>query len=171
VIGAAGVLTALVPGSMILNAAATLVANDIYRGALNRQAADKHVTQLARVLVPIIALVAVAFALHGGETIVALLLMGYSFVTQLFPAVLCSLAANNRVTKQGAFAGIVAGVAVVAATTLTHATVAQLLPFLPDRLKDINIGLIALALNVIVLFIVSALTQPRAAGQSQARTL
>ena len=171
VIGAAGVLTALVPGSMILNAAATLVANDIYRGALNRQAADKHVAQLARVLVPIIALVAIAFTLHGGETIVALLLMGYSFVTQLFPAVLCSLAANNRVTKQGAFAGIVAGVAVVAATTLTHATVAQLMPFLPEKLKDINIGLIALALNVVVLFIVSALTQPRAAGQSQARTL
>ena len=171
VIGAAGVLTALVPGSMILNAAATLVANDIYRGALNRQATDKHVAQLARVLVPIIALVAIAFTLHGGETIVALLLMGYSFVTQLFPAVLCSLAANNRVTKQGAFAGIVAGVAVVAATTLTHATVAQLMPFLPERLKDINIGLIALALNVVVLFIVSALTQPRAAGQSQSRTL
>ena len=171
VIGAAGVLTALVPGSMILNAAATLVANDIYRGALNRQATDKHVAQLARVLVPIIALVAIAFTLHGGETIVALLLMGYSFVTQLFPAVLCSLAANNRVTKQGAFAGIVAGVAVVAATTLTHATVAQLMPFLPERLKDINIGLIALALNVVVLFVVSALTQPREAGQSQARTL
>ena len=171
VIGAAGVLTALVPGSMILNAAATLVANDIYRGALNRQATDKHVAQLARVLVPIIALVAIAFTLHGGETIVALLLMGYSFVTQLFPAVLCSLAANNRVTKQGAFAGIVAGVAVVAATTLTHATVAQLMPFLPEKLKDINIGLIALALNVVVLFIVSALTQPREAGQSQARTL
>ena len=171
VIGAAGVLTALVPGSMILNAAATLVANDIYRGALNRQATDKHVAQLARVLVPIIALVAIAFTLHGGETIVALLLMGYSFVTQLFPAVLCSLAANNRVTKQGAFAGIVAGVAVVAATTLTHATVAQLMPFLPEKLKDINIGLIALALNVVVLFVVSALTQPREAGQSQARTL
>ena len=171
VIGAAGVLTALVPGSMILNAAATLVANDIYRGALNRQAADKHVAQLARVLVPIIALVAIAFTLHGGETIVALLLMGYSFVTQLFPAVLCSLAANNRVTKQGAFAGIVAGVAVVAATTLTHATVAQLMPFLPEKLKDINIGLIALALNVVVLFILTALTQPRAAGQYQAPTL
>lgn len=171
VIGAAGVLTALVPGSMILNSAATLLANDVYRGAVNRQAPDATVTKLARVLVPVIALVAVFFTLRGGETIVALLLMGYSFVTQLFPAVVTSLAARNWVTKQGAFAGIVAGVAVVAYTTLAHASIAQWFPFLPDKLKDVNIGLVALALNVIVLVVVSAVTQPRAAGHSQARTL
>jgi SSS family solute:Na+ symporter len=171
VIGAAGVLTALVPGSMILNAAATLLANDVYRGAVNRQAPDTTVTQIARLLVPVIALIAVFFTLRGGETIVALLLMGYSFVTQLFPAVLTSLAARNWVTKQGAFAGIVAGVAVVAYTTLTHASIGQWFPFLPDKIKDLNIGLVALALNIVVLVIVSAATQPRAAGQSQARTL
>jgi SSS family solute:Na+ symporter len=171
VIGAAGVLTALVPGSMILNAAATLLANDVYRGAIDRQAADATVAKLARVLVPIIALIAVFFTLRGGETIVALLLMGYSFVTQLFPAVVTSLAARNWVTKQGAFAGIVAGVAVVAYTTLAHASIGQWFPFLPDKIKDLNIGLVALALNIAVLILVSAVTQPRAAGHSHARTL
>jgi len=171
VIGAAGVLTALVPGSMILNAAATLLANDVYRGAVDRQASDATVAKLARLLVPAIALVAVFFTLRGGETIVALLLMGYSFVTQLFPAVLTSLAARNWVTKQGAFAGIVAGVAVVAYTTLTHASIGLWFPFLPDKLKDVNIGLVALVLNIVVLVAVSAMTQPRPAGHSQARTL
>ena len=170
VIGAAGVLTALVPGSMILNAAATLIANDIYRGAIDRNASDAHVARLARVLVPVIALVAVGFTLHGGETIVALLLMGYSFVTQLFPAVLASLATRRWVTVQGAFAGIVAGVAVVTVTTLTHASIGQWFPFLPDKLKDMNIGLVALSLNVLVLLSVSALTQPRAAQRSQTQT-
>ncbi|GLU30528.1 sodium:solute symporter [Trinickia caryophylli] len=171
VIGAAGVLTALVPGSMILNAAATLIANDIYRGALARQAPEARVTGLARVLVPVIALVAVGFTLHGGETIVALLLMGYSFVTQLFPAVVASLAARRWVTKQGAFCGIVAGVGVVAVTTLTHATIGQWFPFLPDHLKDLNIGLVALSLNIVVLVVVSALTQPGTQGQSQTQSL
>lgn len=170
VIGAAGVLTALVPGSMILNAAATLIANDIYRGAMNRQADEASVARVARVLVPIIALVAVGFTLKGGETIVALLLMGYNFVTQLFPAVACSLAARRWVTKQGAFVGIIAGVAVVATTTLTHASVGQWFPFLPDSLKDVNIGFIALTLNLVVMTIVSALTQPRAAAQSHAHS-
>ncbi|GAB7524482.1 sodium:solute symporter family protein [Paraburkholderia sp. 2C] len=171
VIGAAGVLTALVPGSMILTTASTLLANDIYRGALARQAPDAAVTKLARLMVPVVALVAVLFTLHGGETIVALLLMGYNFVTQLFPALVCSLAARNRVTKQGAFCGIAVGVLVVTVTTSMHLSVGQLLPFLPDTLKDVNIGFVALTLNVIVLAIVSAVTQPHLhAEQSGART-
>lgn len=168
VIGGAGVLTALVPGSMILTSASTLLANDVYRGVLNRSATDATVTQLARLLVPVVALVAVAFTLHGGETIVALLLMGYSFVTQLFPAVICSLAPHNRATKQGAFCGILAGVAVVAITTLMHLSIGQMMPFLPDAMKDINIGFLALAVNVVVFVLVSAATQPRAAPQPHA---
>ncbi|MGF6778552.1 sodium:solute symporter family protein [Paraburkholderia sp. GAS334] len=165
VIGAAGVLTALVPGSMILTSASTLLANDVYRGALQRNASDAAVGKLARLLVPVVALVAVGFTLHGGDTIVALLLMGYSFVTQLFPALLCSLATRNRATKQGAFCGILAGVLVVAVTTIMHLTVAQLFPFLPDSLKDVNIGFLALAVNVIVFAIVSAVTQPQTSAE------
>jgi SSS family solute:Na+ symporter len=167
VIGAAGVLTALVPGSMILNTASTLLANDVYRGLFNRAAPDTTVTRLARFLVPVVALVAVGFTLHGGETIVALLLMGYNFVTQLFPALVCSLATHNRVTKQGAFCGILTGVAVVAITSTMHLGIGQLFPFLPEGLKDVNIGFVALALNVIVLVLVSALTQPRASSHPQ----
>ncbi|QGZ64219.1 sodium:solute symporter family protein [Paraburkholderia acidisoli] len=162
VIGAAGVLTALVPGSMILTTASTLIANDIYRGGLMKNADDARVARLARYFVPVIALVAVAFTLRGGDTIVALLLMGYNFVTQLFPALVCSLAARNRVTKQGAFCGILAGVLVVVVITLMKLSVAQLLPFAPDGLKDVNIGFLALFVNVIVLAAVSLVTQPRA---------
>jgi solute:Na+ symporter, SSS family len=169
VIGAAGVLTALVPGSMILTTASTLLANDVYRGAMMKNADDTRVRNLARMLVPVIALVAVGFTLKGGDTIVALLLMGYNFVTQLFPALVCSLAARNRATKQGAFCGILAGVAVVVVTTLMHVSVAQLIPFAPDALKDINIGFLALGVNVIVLAAVSAVTQPRThAGHTHA---
>ena len=35
------------------------------------------------------------FAISGSSTIVALLLMGYNFVTQLFPAVVFSLRKRN----------------------------------------------------------------------------
>jgi SSS family solute:Na+ symporter len=171
VIGAAGVLTALVPGSMILTTASTLLANDIYRGLVQRNASDETVAKLARVCVPVVAVVAVLFTLHGGETIVALLLMGYSFVTQLFPAVICSLAPRNRATKQGAFCGILVGVAVVAVTTIFKLSVGQLMPFLPDALKDVNIGFVALAVNLVVFVVVSAVTQPQAeTDQSRVQT-
>jgi SSS family solute:Na+ symporter len=158
VIGAAGVLTALVPGSMIMMTTATLLANNIYR-PLNGTASDQAVSRLARRLVPIVALVAVYFTLSGGQTIVALLLMGYSFVTQLFPALVMSLHRNNPLSSTAVFAGIVVGIATVAATSLTHTTIAILLPGLPEALRDLNIGIVALVLNVLTLAVVSVITR------------
>ncbi len=162
VIGAAGVLTALVPGSMILMASATLLANTLFRVA-RPNADDFAVARIARLLVPVVALVAVFFTLRGGSTIVALLLMGYSFVTQLFPSLICSLLPKNPISSQGAFAGICAGVATVAATSTTHTTFATIFPFLPEALRDLNIGVVALCLNLAVAAAVSAITRPRTA--------
>jgi SSS family solute:Na+ symporter len=162
VIGAAGVLTALVPGSIILVSAATLVANDVLR-PLMPTASDDTVTLTARGLVPLFALVAVYFTLQGGQTIVALLLMGYAFVTQLFPAIVCSLMPRNPMTKLGAVVGILVGVATVAYVTLAHSTFVSLLPFLPAKANEINIGFAALILNVFAATAVSLATQPSGA--------
>jgi SSS family solute:Na+ symporter len=162
VIGAAGVLTAIVPGSMILMASATLLANNILR-YVRPQVTDASVTRTAKLLVPVVALVSVLFTLQGGTTIVALLLMGYSFVTQLFPSLVASLLPHNPVTKEGAFAGICVGVATVALTTMTHTTMTMLFPALPEALRDLNIGIVALVLNLVTLAIVSAVTYRRAA--------
>ena len=152
-IGATGVLTALVPGSMILITAATLIANNLYR-AVDPSADDRQVSRLAKLLVPLVAVVAVFFTLKGGETIVALLLMGYSLVTQLFPSLVLSLAHRNIATREGAAAGIIAGVATVAAVSLTGANF-HTLPWLPAQVQDLNIGIVALAVNFIVLIVVS----------------
>jgi SSS family solute:Na+ symporter len=154
VIGAAGVLTALVPGSMILMAAATLLANNIYR-MVHRSAGDTRVLTIAKLLVPVVALVAIYFTLQGGQTIVALLLMGYSLVTQLFPSLVLSLGRNRWVTREGAAAGIIIGVVTVAATSLMHATIGTLFPSLPVAIKELNVGIIALGVNVLVLVVVS----------------
>ena len=155
VIGATGVLTALVPGSMILMTAATLLANNIYRLA-HPSAGDRHIVRVAKSLVPVVALIAVYFTLAGGQHIVALLLMGYSFVTQLFPALVLCLTKSRWATPAGAAAGIVTGVAAVAAISLTHTTIATLFPALPVAVQELNVGLLALAVNVIVLVVVSA---------------
>jgi SSS family solute:Na+ symporter len=153
VIGATGVLTALVPGSMILMTAATLIANNLYRAA-HPSADDRQISRLAKLLVPLVALVAVFFTLKGGETIVALLLMGYSLVTQLVPSLLLSLARRNIATREGAAAGIIAGVSTVAAVSLTGANL-HTLPWLPAQVQDLNIGIVALAVNFVVLILVS----------------
>jgi SSS family solute:Na+ symporter len=70
--------------------------------------------------------------------------------------------ARNPMTRQGAFAGILVGVAVVAYVTLAHSTFVTLLPFLPAKADEINIGFAALILNVLAATGVSLATRPAA---------
>ena len=49
--------------------------------------------------------------------------------------------------------------------TLKHSPLGTLLPFLPGGMNDINVGFVALALNVIVTAAVSAATKPAAAAK------
>ncbi|MGA9836135.1 MAG: sodium:solute symporter [Gemmatimonadaceae bacterium] len=163
VIGAAGLLTALVPGSMILVTAATILAQNVYRVAVP-EATDRTVSLLARALVPVLALAAVGLTLRGGEAIVPLLLMGYNVVTQLFPALLLSLGERPLVTTMGAVMGIVAGEATVAYLTLSGASVATLAPWAPQAVKDLNVGIVALAVNCAALAVVTAATARPAAS-------
>jgi solute:Na+ symporter, SSS family len=148
IIGATGLLTALVPGSVLLTAATTMLASDLYRAGLRPAASNARVASLAKTLVPVVALVAVYFTLRGGATIVAMLLMGYNLVSQFFPAVVCSFAKRNPVTPQGAFCGIFIGTVAVVVLTLADISLA-----------DVNIGLVALLLNISVTAIVSAATR------------
>jgi SSS family solute:Na+ symporter len=156
-IGAAGLLTALVPGSMLLLTAGTILAKNVY-GALAPAADERTLAGLARALVPVVALVAVVFTLRGGQGIVPLLLAGYNFVTQFFPAVVLGLAARPLATRAGAIAGILAGVATVAWLTLSGTTLAKAFPTWPSVVTDLNVGIVALLVNTAVLAVVSALT-------------
>ena len=107
-----------------------------------------------------------ADAARGGSAIVNLLLLGYAFVTQLFPAMVMSLHPRNPVTTWGAGSGMVVGVAVVAVLTLDGLTVGDVLPFLPAALHHLNVGVIALAANVVVCAVVSAVTRARPGAPS-----
>jgi SSS family solute:Na+ symporter len=158
IIGAAGMLTALVPGSMLLMSVSTLLAKNVYKELLPG-ASDKNVMRLAKCLVPVVALVSVYFTLNGGETMSALILMGYSFITQLFPSLLFSLKQKNMVTKYGALTGIISGLSIVTYITISQSTIGTLLPFLPQAAKDLNVGIIALLVNFIVMITVSLISK------------
>ncbi|MEK3799426.1 sodium:solute symporter [Peribacillus sp. FSL H8-0477] len=158
IIGAAGMLTALVPGSMLLMSVSTLLAKNVYKELLPG-ASDKNVMRIAKCLVPVVALVSVYFTLNGGETMSALILMGYSFITQLFPSLLFSLKQKNMVTKYGALTGIISGLSIVTYITISQSTIGTLLPFLPQAAKDLNVGIIALLVNFIVMITVSLISK------------
>ncbi|HUZ62815.1 MAG TPA: sodium:solute symporter [Acetobacteraceae bacterium] len=168
IVGAAGIFTALVPGSLIVMTAAMLLSKNLV-GLARPGASDEQTVTLAKWLVPVVMLVAVYFTITGNATIVTMLLVGYSYVTQLFPAVIASLMPRNPVSAAGAFAGILTGVVVATILTFTHATVGTLMPGLPEAIRDLNVGIIALAANIVVLIVVSALTRTRVAPADAAR--
>ena len=168
IVGAAGIFTALVPGSLIVMTAGMLLSKNLV-GLGRPGASDEQTVTLAKWLVPVVMLVAVYFTITGNATIVTMLLVGYSYVTQLFPAVIASLMPRNPVSAAGAFAGILTGVVVATILTFTHATVGTLMPGLPEAIRDLNVGIIALAANIVVLLVVSALTRTRVAPADAAR--
>ena len=160
IIGGAGLLTALVPGSMLLMNVSTVLAKNVYK-EFAPSMSDRNVVRLAKGLVPVIALIAVYFTLNGGDTMSALILMGYSLMTQLFPSLIFSLKKKNPVNVYGAVTGIIAGLAVVTYITLSQSTIGTLFPSLPQAAKDLNVGIIALAINFAVMLIVSRATKNR----------
>lgn len=159
VIGAAGVLTALVPGSTILIVGSTLVSSNILR-RLMPSFSDRQATTWARLSVLLLTTIAVYFTIVGGDSIVAILIMGYSIVTQLFPALFASLLPRNPLTKEGAAAGIIVGVGTVAIVLTTGLNISSFFPEAPVAVKQINTGFIALTLNTLVAFLVSVATAP-----------
>lgn len=158
VIGAAGLLTALVPGSMLLISAATILAKNVYR-EMAPTASEHRVALVARAMVPALTLVSVLLTLHGGQAIVALLLMGYNVVTQLFPALVLALGPSPRISARAALAGIIAGEATVTVVSLSGASLATLLPGWPPVITELNVGVVALAVNVAVIAIVTLATR------------
>ncbi|MCP1491450.1 SSS family solute:Na+ symporter [Peribacillus frigoritolerans] len=158
VVGAAGMLAALVPCSMLILTAATILSKNIYK-AVKPDTSNEQLAKLTRIFVPIVSLVSLIFTFYGGNTMIALLTMAYSFVLQLFPPLVFSLLKRNPVSKAGASAGMILGVVLVAYFTLAEATMATLLPKAPYFIQDLDIGIVAITFNLIVMLAVSAFTR------------
>jgi len=144
VIGAAGALTAMVPAAILLLTASTLFAKNLYRPLLAPRMSDDHVAALARTIVLVLSAVSLYFAIHSSATLVSLLLLGYAWVTQVFPGVVLGLF-WRRVTTPGVFAGMAAGV--VGATVLIAGK--------RDPFLGMNAGFVALCLNFAIVILVS----------------
>jgi SSS family solute:Na+ symporter len=92
----------------------------------------------------VISAITLYFAIYSSTTLVNLLLIGYSGVTQFFPGVVLGLY-WRRVSTAGVFSGMIVGVAAVACLMLNRM----------DPFMGINAGFFALCLNFIVTISVS----------------
>src|SRR5438094_4647691 len=155
IIGGAGALTAMVPAAIFTLTAATLFAKNLYRPLFAPAMTDDQIARLARGMVVALSLICLYFAVYSSTTLVSLLLLGYSGVTQFFPGVVLGLY-WKRATLRGVFAGLVAGVATVAFLAVTKR----------DPFFGFNAGFVALCLNFIVTVVLSLETAPSPARDS-----
>jgi SSS family solute:Na+ symporter len=146
-IGGAGALTAMVPASIFLLAAATLFAKNFYRPLIAPSMTDDQVAILARGTIVVLSVISLYFAVYSSTTLVSLLLLGYAGVTQFLPGVVLGLY-WKRVTTPAVFVGMVAGVAAVAFLILSDR----------DPFFGWSAGFVALCLNVGVTTVLSLLT-------------
>jgi SSS family solute:Na+ symporter len=147
-VAAAGALAALVPASALLLAGASVITKNVAADAFGVATSDKSQTRLTRILVLIVAVLALGVWLVAGKTVVELLLVYYNGISQFAPGVVATFV-SRRVTAWAVGAGIITGL--VVAVPLAVLNVSPL---------GLNPGFVGLVGNVVVLIAVSLTTHP-----------
>jgi SSS family solute:Na+ symporter len=153
-VAAAGTLAALIPAAGQLLAAASIVGKNVFAdyGITRTPAAQ---TTTTRVLVLVVALLAFGFWALAKVTLVGLLLIGYNGIAQLVPGVVLGVT-GRRPSALAVGAGLVAGIIVLVYVAWNGI----------GPVSGINTGLIALAINIVVMAVVWAATPKRAVVSS-----
>ncbi|MGB8909179.1 MAG: sodium:solute symporter family protein [Candidatus Cybelea sp.] len=147
-VAAAGALAALVPASALLLGGASVITKNVAADAFGIATSDKSQTQLTRILVLVVAVLALGVWLVAGKTVVELLLLYYNGISQFAPGVVATFV-SRRATASAVGAGILTGLAV--AVPLAALNISPL---------GINPGVVGLVANVAVLIVVSLATHP-----------
>ncbi|KUK13844.1 MAG: hypothetical protein XD52_0880, partial [bacterium 42_11] len=147
IVGAAGFAAAASTASAIMLTLAGLLSKNLY-GLIKENASDRELVIVSRVSVLIFGLAAMFLALFAGGRLVALLLLAYAGMTQMFPGAFLGLF-FRKFNKLAISSGMIAGLI----------TITYLKFFGPGDYLGIHFGLWGLAVNLIVVLIVSALTK------------
>jgi solute:Na+ symporter, SSS family len=166
-IGSAGLLTALVPASVMLMAASVGLTSSFYK-VLAPKASGKQQLVVSRILIIAITVIALIVTINGGEALAMLNIMSYGLITQLAPALFLSFRNNNILNKVGAITGIVTGVVIVLYCTVKAVNLATFFPNAPHAFSDISIGAVALIINFIVAIVISSIIRVPADSKKSA---
>ena len=147
-VAGAGCLAGLVPASAQILAAASLLSRNLL------PAKEEQVTQRTRLYIIVLALSAFLLWVFNRVTLVGLLLVGYSGITQLFPGVVLSL------RKRPPHALSVAIGIIVALVLLTIFAVEG-----TSVIYGANVGTVALAVNIVCLFVIDYFMGARRVGK------
>lgn len=154
VVCSAGALAALIPASALLLGGASVITKNVMGDAFGVATSDRAHTRLTRVLVLVVAVLALGFWLTAQRTVVEMLLIYYNGITQFLPGAAATFV-WPRATAWGVGAGIAVGL--VVAVPLAAYNVAT---------WGVNPGFLGLLANVVVLATVSLATTARRTGRT-----
>jgi SSS family solute:Na+ symporter len=149
-VGAAGAVTAMVPASVLVLFAATLLAKNIYQAAFAPTASEERILRLSRLMVLVIMAAALLFALRFPNALVNLLLIGYDGVTQFFPGVVLGLFWKHA-SREGVLAGLLTGIGIAVVLVFSK----------NDPFLGMNAGFVALLANTLIAALVSLLSREK----------
>jgi SSS family solute:Na+ symporter len=148
-VAGAGCLAGLVPASAQILAAASLLSRNLL------PAKEEQVTQRTRLYIVALALLAFLLWVFNRVTLVGLLLVGYSGITQLFPGVVLSLRKRPPHALSVAV-GIIVALALLTVFAVQGASV----------IYGANVGTVALVVNIVCLFVVDFFMGARRGGKT-----
>jgi solute:Na+ symporter, SSS family len=149
IMAGAGCLAALVPCSAMILAAGSLIARNII-GVFSRSFAERKQTVLIRISVVIVSTLAFVSWATARGTLVSMLLVATNGATQFLPGVLLSFHAR-RPSAFGIGTGLVVSLLFLCWTATLKLSV----------ISGINVGLVALALNFLVVGLVTLAASKR----------
>ncbi|QSO47281.1 sodium:solute symporter family protein [Alicyclobacillus mengziensis] len=149
VVGGAAMLIAVVPCAGLLLTLGTIFSKNIYRGVFAPKSSDRTVLSVSRIAIVVATAISLWLTLNSSSTIVNILLVAYSAVSQIGPAFILSLL-WRRVTAAGVLVGSIVG--------LVGITVPSVIHFETSIAFTMNHGFVALLLNIIATVFVSLIT-------------
>ncbi|WP_370223458.1 sodium:solute symporter [Cytobacillus sp.] len=157
IVGGAGLLTALVPVSVMVMSGAVGLMTGFYK-LIKPNSSDRQQLTVSKLFVLLIILIAYVFTVTGGNALAILNIMSYGLITQLVPALIFGFFNTKFMNKYGAMAGILTGVSIVLYNAITSFKLINIFPNIPSAINDINIGFVAIGINIFIGVSVSLLT-------------
>ncbi|WP_066250311.1 sodium:solute symporter family protein [Neobacillus drentensis] len=157
IVGGAGLLTALVPVSVMVMSGAVGLMTGFYK-LIKPNSSDRQQLTVAKLFVLFIILIAYVFSIIGGDALAILNIMSYGLITQLVPALIFGFFNTKFMNAYGAIAGIITGVSIVLFNSITSFKLVNMFPNIPSVINDINIGFVAIAVNIFIGVSVSLIT-------------
>ncbi|MBN1140537.1 MAG: cation acetate symporter [Deltaproteobacteria bacterium] len=157
-VAAGGLAAALSTASGLLLVIASSISHDLYYRIINRKAPEKQRLMLGRVMIALAVLVAGYFGINPPGFVAQVVALAFGLAASSFFPILVLGIFSKRVNRQGAIAGMVAGIGF----TMLYIVQTKFLGVAPWLLgiTPEGIGAVGMVINFAVTFLVSYLTPP-----------